>query len=89
VSSGGELDTVFSRLAGIFNLMSNELETTQMLRALRRIEVATEGLRDDLREVKIRLGLLEQQTATVSNRMDRLELRLERIIEDRVVHVEA
>jgi hypothetical protein len=60
-----------------------------MLRALRRIEVATEGLRDDLREVKIRLGLLEQQTATVSNRMDRLELRLERIIEDRVVHVEA
>ena len=34
---------------------------------------------EDMREVKARLGTLESQYASVSNRMDRLDARVERI----------
>ena len=34
---------------------------------------------DDLREIKTRVGILEQQYASMSNRIDRIESRLERI----------
>ncbi len=66
-----------------------------VLRSLRRIETGMDGLREDNREIKTRLGLLEQQVgvmgqqvATVSVRMDRVELRLDRI-ERRLDLVEA
>ena len=40
---------------------------------------AVDGVRDDLREIKGRLGTLESQYANISNRMDRLDGRVERI----------
>jgi predicted nuclease with TOPRIM domain len=46
---------------------------------LRHIPGAVDGLRDDMREVKGRLGILESQYANFSNRMDRLDARIERI----------
>lgn len=50
-----------------------------ILRSLRRIETAVDALREDNREIKTRLGILEQQSASLSTRMDRLEFRLDRI----------
>jgi len=50
-----------------------------MLEHLRHIRGAVDGLRDDMREVKGRLGILESQYANLSNRMDRLDSRVERI----------
>jgi len=57
-----------------------------MLRSLRRIEAGMYGLRDDNREIKSRLGLLEQQVGVMgqqvsglSGRLDRVGLRLDRI----------
>ncbi len=40
---------------------------------------ALDGLRDDMREVKQRLGILENQYASISNRLDRMDFRIERI----------
>ena len=39
----------------------------------------TSDLSDDLREIKTRVGILEQQYASMSNRVDQIESRLERI----------
>ena len=50
-----------------------------VLEHLRHIRGAVDGLRDDMREVKGRLGILESQYANFSNRMDRLDGRVERI----------
>ncbi|MBI2716623.1 MAG: hypothetical protein HYX37_19580 [Rhizobiales bacterium] len=50
-----------------------------VLEHLRHIRGAVDGLRDDMREVKGRLGILESQYANLSNRMDRLDGRVERI----------
>jgi predicted nuclease with TOPRIM domain len=50
-----------------------------VLEHLRHIRSAVDGLRDDMREVKGRLGILESQYANLSNRMDRLDARVERI----------
>jgi hypothetical protein len=36
-------------------------------------------LREDNREIKAQLSILEQQTASVVTRLDRVELRLDRI----------
>ena len=58
--------------------MSDEPESL-ILRSLRRIEAGLDVLREDMREVKTRLALLEQQVALVSTRIDRVELRLDRI----------
>jgi hypothetical protein len=46
---------------------------------LRHIRGAVDGLRDDMREVKGCLGTPESQYANLSNRMDRLDSRSERI----------
>ena len=50
-----------------------------VLEHLRHIRGAVDGLREDMREVKNRLGILENQYASLSNRMDRLDARSERI----------
>jgi predicted nuclease with TOPRIM domain len=50
-----------------------------VLEHLWHIRSAIDGLRDDMREVKARLGTLESQYASVSNRLDRLDVRVERI----------
>ena len=57
-----------------------------VLEHLRHIRSTVDGLREDMREVKGRLGLLESQYANLSgqyanlsNRMDRIEVRIERI----------
>lgn len=49
------------------------------LEHLRHIRGAVDGLRDDMREVKSRLGILESQYANLSNRLDRVDGRIERI----------
>jgi predicted nuclease with TOPRIM domain len=49
------------------------------LEHLRHIRSAVDGLRDDMREVKGRLGILESQYANLSNRLDRVDGRIERI----------
>jgi predicted nucleic acid-binding Zn-ribbon protein len=46
---------------------------------LRHIRGAVDGLRDDMIEVKGRLGILESQYANLSNRLDRVDGRIERI----------
>jgi hypothetical protein len=50
-----------------------------VLEHLRHIRGVADGLRDDMREVKGRLGILESQYANLSNRLDRLDGRVERI----------
>ena len=50
-----------------------------VLEHLRHISGAVDGIRDDMREVKGRLGILESQYANLSNRMDRLDSRIDRI----------
>jgi predicted nuclease with TOPRIM domain len=55
-------------------------ETTNLvLEHLRHIRGGIDDLRQDMREVKTRLGLLEQQYAIISGRLDRLTDRVERI----------
>ena len=57
-----------------------------VLEHLRHIRGAVDGMRDDLREVKIRVGHLETEVAQIhtvyasmSNRMDRMDDRIGRI----------
>lgn len=50
-----------------------------VLRYLRRLDEKVDALREDNREIKTRLGFLEQQYASVSSRIDRIEHRLDRI----------
>jgi archaellum component FlaC len=57
-----------------------------VLEHLRHIPGAIDGLREDMREVKQRLGILENQYgnleiqyASVSSRLDRMDGRIERI----------
>lgn len=59
-----------------------------VLRALRQIDTKLDRLIDDNLEIKTRLGILEQQYASISRRVDRIELRLERM-ETRLDLVEA
>ena len=59
-----------------------------VLEHLRHIRGAVDGLREDMQEVKGRLGILESQYASLSNRMDRLDGRVFRI-EQRLGLVEA
>jgi hypothetical protein len=46
---------------------------------LRHMRSGIDGLREDMREVKTRLGILENQYASMSVRLDRLDARVERI----------
>ena len=50
-----------------------------VLEHLRHIRMAVDETRHDIREIKARVGTLEQQYANMSNRVDRIEYRLERI----------
>jgi len=50
-----------------------------VLEHLPHIRAAVDDLRDDMREVKGRLGILESQYANLSNRLDRVDGRIERI----------
>ena len=50
-----------------------------VLEHLRYIRGDVDDLREDNREIKTRLGILEQQYASMSNRIDRIEGRLDRI----------
>ena len=58
------------------------------LRYLRAIDEKLDRVAADVREIKTRVGILEQQYASVSNRIDQIQLRLERI-ETRTGLVEA
>lgn len=55
---------------------------------LRAIRGTVEPLADDMQEVKGRLGILEQQYASISTRLDRFDERVNRI-EKRLDLVEA
>jgi predicted nuclease with TOPRIM domain len=46
---------------------------------LRHMRSAIDGVREDMREVKTRLGILENQYASMSSRRDRLDARVERM----------
>ncbi|HWK94037.1 MAG TPA: hypothetical protein VNR39_01310 [Pseudolabrys sp.] len=59
-----------------------------VLEHLRHIRGAVDGLREDMQEVKGRLGILESQYANMSNRMDRLDGRVFKI-EQRLGLIEA
>jgi predicted nucleic acid-binding Zn-ribbon protein len=59
-----------------------------VLEHLRHIRAVVDETRLDIKELKTRVGFLEQQYANVSNRIDRVEDRLERI-ENRIGLVEA
>lgn len=50
-----------------------------VLEQLRHIRGAVDAVRDDIREIKQRLGILENQYASMSSRMDRMDGRIERI----------
>jgi predicted nuclease with TOPRIM domain len=50
-----------------------------VLEHLRHIRAAVDSTREDIREIKGRLGILENQYANLSNRLDRLDARVERI----------
>jgi predicted nucleic acid-binding Zn-ribbon protein len=49
------------------------------LEHLRHIGGAIDGVREDIREVKQRVGSLEHQYVNMSNRLDRMDVRIERI----------
>ena len=55
--------------------VTNEL----LFETLKAIQGTLLRLVDDMHEVKERLGILEMQYASLSNRLDRIDLRIERI----------
>jgi predicted nuclease with TOPRIM domain len=57
----------------------SEASNNLVLEHLRHMPGALDELRLDMREVKSRLSALEQQYATISNRVDRVDDRLSRI----------
>lgn len=58
--------------------MADNLEGI-VLEHLRHIRSAVDALRDDMREVKLRLATLEEGYASLSRRIDRLDERVERV----------
>jgi predicted nucleic acid-binding Zn-ribbon protein len=50
-----------------------------ILEHLRHIRGAIDNVGDDVREIKQRVGSLENQYANMSNRLDRMDFRIERI----------
>ena len=50
-----------------------------VLEHLRYIGGTFDDMRDDIREIKQRVGNLENQHASMSNRLDRMDVRIERI----------
>jgi hypothetical protein len=59
-----------------------------VLEHLRHMRAVLDNVYQDVRELKTRVTLLEQQYGSISNRMDRVEFRLERI-EMRIGLIEA
>ena len=57
----------------------SEIPNAVLLDYLKSIQATLARLGEDMREVKERLGILEMQYASLSNRMDRLDKRVERI----------
>lgn len=49
-----------------------------LLEPLRHIRAALDVVRDDIREIKGRVGILENQYAQMSSRLDRMDARIER-----------
>ena len=66
-------------LPQITNIETQPKPENIVLVHLRRLGEQMDSLREDNREIKTRLGILEQQGALLSNRIDRIELRLDRI----------
>lgn len=58
--------------------MSENLESI-VLEHLGLIRGAVEGLRDDMRDLKVRVTNVEENLAAVQRRLDRVDDRLERI----------
>ena len=58
--------------------MSPAIETL-VLEHLRAIRATADGLSENMQEVKGRLGILEMQYASISNRLDRMDERIHRI----------
>ena len=52
---------------------------TDILEPLRAIRGTLDRIAEDMREVKVRLGFLETQCASLSNRLDRMDERVGRI----------
>jgi predicted nucleic acid-binding Zn-ribbon protein len=50
-----------------------------ILEHLRHIRGAIDNMPDDVREIKQRVGSLENQYANMSNQLDRMDFRIERI----------
>jgi hypothetical protein len=59
-------------------MMSGETANL-VLEQLRALRGGVEALRDDMREIKGRLGVLEAGYASLQHNMDRVGLRLDRI----------
>ena len=59
--------------------MAEELDSI-VLRYLRAIDQKLDRMMADVLELKTRVGILEQQYASISNRIDRIEGRLDRIV---------
>jgi predicted nuclease with TOPRIM domain len=59
--------------------MADEGPESLTLRLLRKVDAGLDELREDVREVKGRLGNIEAAVALLSGRMDRFDERLARI----------
>jgi archaellum component FlaC len=60
-------------------MMMAEAPDNIMLVLLRRIDERTDRMAQDLHDVKVRVTALEEGLAGVNRRLDRLELRVDRI----------
>ncbi len=68
-----------SRAKRVGMVSGGEIAHEALVDHLRHIRAAVDALREDMREVKERLGSLEANYASVSGWIDRLEGRVERI----------
>ncbi len=50
-----------------------------VLRFMRSLDTKFDRMADDIREIKGRVGALEERYASISRRMDSLDIRVERI----------
>jgi hypothetical protein len=58
--------------------MADEPEDLTLL-YLRAIDIKLDRVAEDMREIKTRVGILEQQYPSVSTRIDNIDARLDRI----------